>query len=181
MKLSRSAAGWIRCLCIYSIAWAGGCAAPLTADSPVAEALDRRAEAQAAMTPDEIDRQYVAACRAGAAFVRQQEYSPAMQAFERALALKPNSVEALFNLGACHEAVGDPARAVHIYRRVLEVTPDDPDCYANLGTSFIKLYHREKSPVWRKMARDAWKRSLELQPDQPRIQGYLARTEWVDG
>jgi tetratricopeptide (TPR) repeat protein len=137
--------------------------------------------ARTAEMPEQRDREYRAAHAAGVAFAEKGDYSSAMRAFEVALSLRPDSTDALFNLGACHEAIGDPARAVNIYRRVLEITPDDPDCFANLGTSFIKMYHREKSPVWRRMARDAWERSLELNPGQAKVKEYLARTESLDG
>lgn len=159
-------------------AGAGGCAASVSPDAQICDATPGQVEV---LSAEEIDRQYDAACAVGVACAEKGAYSPAMQAFERALSLKPSSTEALFNLGACYEALGDPARAVTIYRRVLEITPNDPDCYANLGTSFIKMYHREKSPIWRKMARDSWKRALELNPRQPRIKSYLARTESLDG
>jgi tetratricopeptide (TPR) repeat protein len=132
------------------------------------------------MTPAQREQEYEAAYRAGVACAARGQYAYALPAFEKALALKPSSVEALFNVGACHEAVGDPLRAITIYRRVLEINPDDPDCYANLGTSFIKMYYRDKSPTWRKMARDAWQHSLMLKPDQPHLQEYLARSESLD-
>ena len=116
----------------------------------------------------------------GLRLVKNGEYGLALGAFESACDSRPNSPEALFNLGACHEAIGDPLRAINYYRRVLDISPDDPDCYRNLGTSFIKLYYREKSPAWRKMAVDAWNRSLELKPDQPDVRSYLAQSEKID-
>ena len=132
------------------------------------------------MTPEQREEEYQTAYRAGVAFAARGQYAPALEAFEQALTLKPSSVDALFNLGACHEAIGDPLRAVNIYRRVLDVYPDDPDCYANLGTSFIKMYYRDKSPTWRKMARDAWYHSLSLNPNQPHVKEYLAQSESLD-
>ena len=63
--------------------------------------------------------------------------------------------------------------AVNIYREVLKIAPNDPDCYANLGTSFMKMYHREKSPTWTRMAKEAWEQSLVLNPAQPRVREYL--------
>lgn len=132
------------------------------------------------MTPAEVARQYRAAYEKGLRLVGEGQYGLALGAFDKAAALRPASTEALFNLGACYEEIGDPPRAINIYRRVLEMTPDDPDCFANLGTSFIKMYHREKSPVWRKMAREAWQRSLDLDPGQQDVREYLSRSESVD-
>jgi Flp pilus assembly protein TadD len=134
----------------------------------------------ALMTPAEREQAYESTYQAGMELAAKGQYGHALAAFEQALKFKPSSVEALFNLGACHEAVGDPLRAINIYRKVLEFDPDDSDCYANLGTSFIKMYHRDRSPMWRKMARDAWEHSLVLKPDQPRVKEYLARSESLD-
>jgi hypothetical protein len=86
---------------------------------------------------------------------------------------------ALWHDGASHiaETKSDPSArnlvAVNIYREVLKIAPNDPDCYANLGTSFMKMYHREKSPTWTRMAKEAWEQSLVLNPAQPRVREYL--------
>jgi len=132
------------------------------------------------MTPAQRDRAYRAAYQEGLRLVQKAHYGLAIQRFEQAAELKPLSAEALFNLGACHEAIGDPLRAINIYKRVLELHPEDSDCYANLGTAFIKMYYREKSPIWRKMARDAWQRSLAMNPNQPDVRAFMARSESLD-
>lgn len=133
--------------------------------------------AKGPLTPAQQDENYQRAFAEGLKLVENREFGLAIGAFEAASEFRPDSPEALFNLGACHESIGDPLRAINFYRRVLEISPDDPDCYRNLGTSFIKLYYREKSPAWRKMAADAWSRSLQLRPDQPDVREYLAQSE----
>ena len=129
------------------------------------------------LTPDERSKRYRECFSEGIQLVEQGRIGLALGAFEEAVAMAPTSSDALFNLGACHERLGDPQRAINIYRAVLELSPQDPDCYANLGTSFIKMYYREKSPTWRKMARDAWRKSLEIKPAQPELRRYLAEAE----
>jgi len=106
--------------------------------------------------------------------VQEGNYGLALAAFEESLRHAPLSHDALFNLGACHEALGDPFQALGIYRRVLQVDPNDADCYANIGTCCIKLAHREQNPAWITMARGAWRKSLELRPNQPDVAKYLA-------
>jgi len=115
----------------------------------------------------------------GMALATEGEYGLALGSFERAAALNPMSTEALFNLGACHEALGDPLRAIGIYRKIIKLLPDDADCYANLGTSYVKMYFREKSPAWRRMAVEAWEHSLQLNPNQPNVRRYLQQTASV--
>lgn len=129
------------------------------------------------MSPEERDRQFRAHFNEGLELAGRGQYGLALAAYEQALKLRPESTEALFNLAACHDAVGDPMRAIAIYRELLKIAPDDPDCYANLGTSFIKMYHREMSPAWRRMAWEAWEQSLRLRPDQPSVRAYLAHSK----
>ena len=124
-------------------------------------------------TPAERNENYRRAYAEGLRLVENGEYGLAIGAFELAVQLRGDSTEALFNLGACNEAIGDPLRAINYYRRVLDMNPGDADCYRNLGTSFIKLYYRENSPSWKRMALDAWRRSLELNPEQPDVRRYL--------
>ncbi|MFH1418230.1 MAG: tetratricopeptide repeat protein [Planctomycetota bacterium] len=133
-----------------------------------------------AMTPAERQRRFSSLYAEGLELAEQQQYAYALRAFEQAVALEPTSTDALFNLGACYDATGDPLRAVGIYRRILKVRPDDSDCYANLGTAFIKVYYRDRSPIWRKMAREAWQHALKLNADQPKVKDFLAMTEAID-
>ncbi len=112
----------------------------------------------------------------GMALAARRDYGLALGSFEKAAKYDPMSTEALFNLGACHEALGDPLRAIGIYRKIIKLTPDDADCYTNLGTSYVKMYFREKSPAWRRMALDAWKHSLKLNPDQPNVKRFIQQT-----
>ncbi|HKQ49350.1 MAG TPA: tetratricopeptide repeat protein [Phycisphaerae bacterium] len=141
---------------------------------PVASRVEIQDESPKALTPAEKDQRFKSLFDQGIAHIRGEQYGPALASFEEAVRLKPEDPDALFNLGACHEAVGDPLAAINLYRDVLTIRPDDADCYANLGTSFIKMYHREKRAAWKRMATAAWERSLALNPQQPRVQGYLA-------
>ncbi len=158
----------------------GGCAQPSDQHKTAGQTLVEAPDTTQAMTPAQRGRRFRAFYDEGLALAESAQYGLALGAFEKAVTLKPTSVEALFNLGACYEATGDPLRAINIYHRVQQQIPNDPDCYANLGTSFIKMYYRERSPVWRKMARQAWQRSLELDPEQPDIRAFLARSDMPD-
>lgn len=129
------------------------------------------------LTQAQRQDRFVSSYRAGMMYARQKSYPEAMAAFEEAAQMRPDSTEALFNLAACYESVGDPLRAIGIYNKILRLTPNDPDCYHNLGTSYMKLYYLQKSPSWKRMAILAWEKSLKLRPDQPKIRAYLARSD----
>lgn len=157
-----------------------GCNSSLHENKAPSQTIVEKIDETPSMTPAELGRRFRQAYSQGLELASVGRYGLAMGAFEDAVKLRPSSVEALFNLGACREALGDPLGAIEIYRRVLTITPNDADCYANLGTSFIKMYYREKSPIWRKMAREAWNQSLSLKPDQPNVRDFLAMTEKLD-
>ena len=142
--------------------------------------IEREGASNQPLSANQREQSYRWSYEEGLRQVKSEQYGLAIGSFENALKVHEDSTEALFNLGACHEAIGDPLRAINFYRRVLETQPDDPDCYRNLGTSFIKLYHREQSPAWMKMAMDAWKRSLELNPNQPDVRGFLTQSPPLD-
>lgn len=128
------------------------------------------------LSPAQKQSRFAEAYRAGMMYARQRSYAEAMAAFEEASRMRPDSTESLFNLAACYESVGDPLRAIGIYNKILRITPNDADCYHNLGTSYMKLYYLQKSPSWKRMAIAAWENSLKLRPDQPKIKAYLARS-----
>lgn len=126
------------------------------------------------LSPAEERREYAMAYERGLAMAQRRDYAVALGYFERAVELNPTSIEARFALAACYEQTGDPIRAIRQYRQILAVTPDDADVYANLGTSYVKLYQREHNKLWLQMARDAWERSLALRPNQSDVRTYLA-------
>ncbi len=123
----------------------------------------------------ERQRRFKSAYEYGIKFARQKRYAEALAGFEEAVRLQPNSVPAQFNLAACYEGIGDPLKAIGIYNRILRVQPNDADCYHNLGTSYMKMHHLDRSPQWKKLAVQAWQRSLDLRPDQPQVREFLAR------
>ena len=138
------------------------------------------AEGKKELSPEERERNYHHAFQAGLRSIREEQYGAALAAFEEAVKMNPDSTEAMFNLAACHEAVGDPLRAIHFYKSLAGRNPKDPDCYTNLGTSYIKMYYREKTPSWREMAIEAWRRSLAIRRDQPHVQKFLAQARAIE-
>ncbi|HWL94698.1 MAG TPA: tetratricopeptide repeat protein [Phycisphaerae bacterium] len=156
-----------------------GCAQPKS--EPVKTYVTREGviDESPALTPAGRAQRFEYAFKAGLHWVEQKQYGVALGAFEEAVAMNPESTDAIFNLGACYEQVGEPLRAIQLYRQVLSVTPNDPSCYANLGTSYIKMYHLERSPTWRRMAIDAWNISLRIDGEQPDVRRYLAQADSI--
>ena len=142
--------------------------------------IDARPPAEKPTTPEltssERAIRYDDAFRQGVRLASRGKYGLALGAFEEAASMEPGSSDAWFNIAACHEQLGDPYRAITMYKRLMASKggEPDPECYANIGTCCIKLFHRERNPNWRSLAIDAWKASLEIRPGQPMIQRYLA-------
>ena len=77
-----------------------------------------------------------------------------------------------------HERLGyaffkkrDYAESLTHYTQALELAPDDPASLNGVGVCLMAMYLKDgrAAPSMRRDAIDAWQRSLELRPDQPRI------------
>ncbi len=69
----------------------------------------------------------------------QQQNSEALSCFQQALRLKPDSADALHNLGFLHAARAEWDQAIALYQRALQVQPRYPDALNNLGTAYCRL------------------------------------------
>ena len=81
----------------------------------------------------------------------------ARDAYERALALHPNHIDALTNLGALARAAGRATDAIELYQRVLELSPDHVEAHHNLGNALFDLGRYEE-------ALQPFRRALLLRP-----------------
>jgi tetratricopeptide (TPR) repeat protein len=63
----------------------------------------------------------------GRALLTTGQAAPALAAFERALELDPRSWRALAGLAALAAESGDPTRALTLYDRAIEISPEEPD------------------------------------------------------
>ncbi len=63
----------------------------------------------------------------GWSHIGRGEFDPAIAAFEQALSLNSQSMDAQYGLGAAANAKGDKARARHAFERVLELAKHSQD------------------------------------------------------
>jgi tetratricopeptide (TPR) repeat protein len=100
---------------------------------------------------------WFAADQLGLAAARDHDYGAAAKWFGRALALNPGFADAWDGMGNCVCLV-DPAGAVPLYRRAIELQPRSPRPYANLGNALLASGHRDEAIA-------AFRRSLAWDPD----------------
>ena len=97
----------------------------------------------------------------------------------RALALQPQDVQALPNLGAVQMALGNRAAAIASFRRATELAPRDASAWRNLGLALLD--NREF-----RAAVEAYRQALALDPHSPANSQQLAacfvyRGRWRGG
>jgi predicted O-linked N-acetylglucosamine transferase (SPINDLY family) len=82
----------------------------------------------------------------------------ALEALDRALALRPGDPGFLLNRGVALQALGRLAEAEGAFRQAAEARPDLPEAHNNLANTLHKLGHEDQ-------ALQHWRRALALRPD----------------
>jgi len=94
----------------------------------------------------------------GTLYMKGAQNDKAREAFQRAVALKPDFAEAMNGLGALLGQSGDLPGAIARFKGAIEATPDYPDALNNLGYAFLQSSRdSEALPLFEK--------ALALQPD----------------
>ena len=91
-----------------------------------------------------------------------------MPALERCAEIRPDDLELVRALGGAHEIAGEWERAEAIYRRGLEIDPEDGDIRVRLGYLLLRRGDREA-------ARHQGRAALALQPGRPAAIELLRR------
>jgi protein O-GlcNAc transferase len=119
----------------------------------------------------------------GLVLFEKGSYDHARETFEAALALKPGDANLLYNLGRCHERLGQADRAEARYNQCLSVAPDNADCRHALAELLVAHGRRDDAvrmaETWLKArpdlaaayALDGW--LWHQFGDLPRAQGRL--------
>jgi tetratricopeptide (TPR) repeat protein len=72
----------------------------------------------------------------GHAAMRSLDLTRAMDIFKAVLKLKPDMMEAHFNLGVCYRMRGDKENQIHHFEEAARLSPDTPDVHYNLGLAY---------------------------------------------
>ena len=100
---------------------------------------------------------------------QQGEYDHARQDFQAALALLPNNVALLYNIGQCYDHLGQADQAESIYRQCLQQDANNADCRHALN---VLLVQRGRIVEAQRMVQDWLTR-------EPKLSAAYAEDGWL--
>lgn len=115
---------------------------------------------------------YDALVKLGNIFYDGQQYSSAVQYYERALVIHPENVDVRTDLGTAYWYSGNADKAVAAMETALQYSPGHAQTLFNLG------WVRWQGKADPKGAVDAWQRLLKANPDYPQreqVEQYIAK------
>ncbi len=94
----------------------------------------------------------------GRSAMRAQDFANAAEAFQQAVDLQPDEVDAWFRLGLARSANDEPDAAIAAYRKAAEMDPDHTKAHNNLGNVLFRRGDYEQALTW-------YERALAIEPD----------------
>jgi Tfp pilus assembly protein PilF len=172
--------GWLALLAVLmciGFSFAADSGSPLSNEKRWQEARKSLAEGKAAeakATFEELLRQYPQEADLhlflGISLLRLREPQAAEAAVKKALSINPNHVEARTLLGWIDSEIrGDFEAAIQEYSRVVEIRPDLPEAYNNLGVA-----QKRKGDLAK--AAESFGKALKLKPD---YSAAISNRGWV--
>jgi tetratricopeptide (TPR) repeat protein len=97
------------------------------------------------------------------AFILQygQQYDDAEKEYLKAIELKPDYLQATFDLAKMYEIQGNPQKAIDLYEKTLQNLPENTDLLYEFG----RLLFNQKNFESDQKAEQVWKKALSLQPN----------------
>ncbi len=99
-------------------------------------------EYQKAIGPDAKD--FVLQNKLGIAYQQAQDFGKARKAYERAVKLNPNYVEAVNNLGTIYYSQRNYKKAVKFYKKAVSLNPNFATAYHNMGAAYFSMEKYEE-------------------------------------
>jgi len=75
----------------------------------------------------------------GLAYGESAKYDKSIEAFTRAIKIKPDFSEAYYNLGVSYVSVGKLKEAREALEKAIQISPDSADAYTNLGAVYSRM------------------------------------------
>lgn len=107
--------------------------------------------------------------QAGRLLIRMERFTPALNAYLRALEIDPELHVAWFNLGYLYLQIQRHQQAIEAFRRAAALDPGlAADAYVNMSVSQVRLGRREEAVA-------SLRQALEINPNHQTAREYLAR------
>ncbi len=81
----------------------------------------------------------------GVNYANGDRFAEAVESFNHALSIKPDYLEALWNLGNLYQRLGDEANCVALCERAVSLSPDNADALTNLGNALVYFGRDEEA------------------------------------
>ena len=94
----------------------------------------------------------------GLSLANEGKISEALEAFNKAIELKPDYADAWYNKGVALAALGFHEKALEAYEKAIEINPDDDGAWYNIGVALEALGFYEK-------AIEAYDKVIKINPD----------------
>jgi Flp pilus assembly protein TadD len=126
----------------------------------------------------------------GVLLFERGNYAAARQSFGAAQKLAPDDVAVLYNLGQCHDRLGEPAKAEPLYKECLIRSPNHAACRHSLAVLWVKAGRQPQAErmiedwlarepkLSSPYAEDGW--LWHLRNDLPRAQARLQQALQID-
>ena len=94
----------------------------------------------------------------GYSYDKLEKYQKAIDAYKKAIEIKPDLHYAYFNMGPAYFKLEKYQKAIDTFKKVIEIKPDFHKAYSGMGMTYRKLKKYQK-------AIDAYKKAIEIKPD----------------
>jgi Flp pilus assembly protein TadD len=106
----------------------------------------------------------------GVACVKAERYDRGREALVSATQMRPKDGAASRHLGYCFIKLGDLDQAMQAYQKSIDLDGNDWEAYRGLGVACMLKADQTGDDRWREQGIRHWRRSLVLNPDQPKRQ-----------
>jgi tetratricopeptide (TPR) repeat protein len=96
------------------------------------------------------------------------QYEQARDVLLGVIEVQPDRPRAFRDLGYCLLKLGEADRAIGMYERAIAIDGGDWEAYRGLGVACMVKAQRSGEETWQAAALRHWRRSLAINPDQPR-------------
>jgi len=106
----------------------------------------------------------------GVACVKAERYQQGREALVLATQMRPQDGATFRHLGYCLIKLGELDQAMQAYQKAIDLDGKDWEAYRGLGVACMLKADQTSDDRWRAQGVRHWRRSLEINPDQPKRQ-----------